>query len=320
MTHSFSTPDSSVITRQTSRVEATPRRRGLAPILLWANATVAFGIMYIPILVLVLYSFNRARSGFRWEGWTLDWYWRLMENTTLLHAVERSLFIAFVTALLATILGVAAALAARSMGPKLARPFGFFVLIPIVAPEIVAAVGMLMFVAQGVQPIMKQFGLTYSSTAGIIVGHLTVCLAYAVVMIRTVLLHCDRSLEDAAKTLGATFWQTFRLVTWPQIAPAVAAAFLLVMTLSLDDFYLSQFLTVGGSGYATLPVYLYSLQARAALTPEMNAIASIIVLMSILTLSLSLGIYYRAMARERVRRSHDFTPQGTVHESTPQQP
>jgi ABC-type spermidine/putrescine transport system permease subunit II len=160
-------------------------------------------------------------------------------------------------------------------------------------PEIVTAVGLLMTFSKLYRPALDVFGLGQSSLSSLVAGHLSFGLAYVVVIVKARLSHLDTTLELAAQNLGASKIQTFWLITLPQLIPAVVCGFLLVFTLSLDDFYLSHFLTYGGSGYTTLPVYLFGLQSRSGLTPEMNAVASLMVMVSLTLVAVTVLFYSR---------------------------
>jgi spermidine/putrescine transport system permease protein len=171
-----------------------------------------------------------------------------------------------------------------------------------VIPEIVMAVGLLLFFAQVLRPLLD----TLSPLPAVIAGHVAFSISYVMVVVRARLRDLDRSLEEAALDLGATPAQVLRRVTLPLLTPAIISGALLAFTLSLDDFYVTYFSTTGGSGFKTLPLYLYALGGRAAIPPQMNAVATLMLLASLTLVALaqaSLDVHRAGRHGEQSRRN-----------------
>jgi len=236
----------------------------------WSGLTYLF--LYAPILVLVVFSFNRGRLTAAWEGFTFDWYLKLLENPQILTSLRNSLLIAAATTVACTVLGTAAALAFFRHRFRREAALDGLITLPIVVPEIVLASSLvLLFAAVGLR----------LGFVTIILAHVAFSVSYAVVVVKARLAGFDRSLEEAAMDLGATPWQTFWLVTLPQIAPGVLAAALLVFSLSIDDYVITSF--VAGVGSTTLPIQIYSM-VRTGITPEINAISTLMLVATSLLL------------------------------------
>jgi spermidine/putrescine transport system permease protein len=232
----------------------------------------AYLFLYAPILVLVAFSFNRGRLTAAWEGFTLGWYARLLDNVQVLTSLRNSLLVAFAATILCTVIGTAAALALHRHRFRRQGAVEALVTLPIVVPEIVLASSLvLLFAAAGL-------GLGFTS---VILAHVSFAVSYAVVVVRARLAGFDKSLEEAAMDLGAGPWRTFFLVTLPSIAPGVLAAALLVFALSIDDYVITSF--VAGVGSTTLPVQIYSM-VRSGITPEINAVSTLILVATSLLL------------------------------------
>jgi spermidine/putrescine transport system permease protein len=240
--------------------------------LLAAFSGLTYLFLYAPILVLVVFSFNRGRLTASWEGFTLEWYAKLLENAQILTSLRNSLMIAGATTIACTVLGTAAALAFFRHRFKREAAIDALITLPIVVPEIVLASSLvLLFAAVGLR----------LGFVTVILAHIAFSVSYAVVVVKARLSGFDRSLEEAAMDLGATPWQTFWLVTLPQIAPGVLAAALLVFSLSIDDYVITSF--VAGVGSTTLPIQIYSM-VRTGITPEINAISTLLLVATSLLL------------------------------------
>ena len=222
-------------------------------------------LLHLPVIVLIVFSFNRSRFSARWTGFTLDWYGRLLARDDLLRALGRSLFIGVAATIMATVVGTLLALALGRYGLRGRRAVEALLYAPVVTPEIVVGVSLLMFFALVGLPL----GL-----GSIVLAHATFCLPFVVVVMLARLAGMDRSLEEAAMALGANELSAFRRVTFPQLAPGVLAAALLAFTLSFDDFVITSF--VAGPGSSTLPMVVYSM-VRRNVDPAVNAISAIIV-------------------------------------------
>ena len=227
---------------------------------------VGFAFLYLPILTLIAYSFNASRLVTVWGGFSTRWYGALLSNQPLLDAAWLSIRLAFVSATLATILGTLAALALARHGRFIGRTlFSGMVLAPLVMPEVVTGLSLLLlFVAADVE---RGFWT-------VTIAHATFSLGFACIVVQSRLAGFDRSLEEAAQDLGATPFVTFWTVTLPLIWPAVAAAWMLAFTLSLDDLVIASFTT--GPGATTLPMRLYS-AVKLGVSPEINAVCTIMI-------------------------------------------
>jgi putrescine transport system permease protein len=234
--------------------------------------------LYLPILILVIYSFNDSRLVTVWGGFSTRWYVSLVNNRQLLDAAWLSLEVAFVTATLATVLGTLAAVALVRFGRFRGRAlFTGMVAAPLVMPEVILGLSLLlMFVGLGID---RGFWT-------VAIAHVTLTMCFATIVVQSRLVSFDRSLEEAAQDLGAPPWRVFLTVTLPLILPAIAAAWMLAFTLSLDDLVIASFTT--GPGATTLPMRIYS-AVRLGVTPEINAACTIlivIVAMAVVTASL----------------------------------
>ena len=227
---------------------------------------IGFAFLYLPILALIVYSFNASRLVTVWGGFSTHWYGALLNNQPLLDAAWLSIRLAFVSATVATTLGMLAALALVRHGRFLGRTaFSGMVLAPLVMPEVVTGLSLLLlFVSADVE---RGFWT-------VTIAHATFGMGFACVVVQSRLAGFDRSLEEAARDLGATPLVTFATVTFPLIWPAVAAAWMLAFTLSLDDLVIASFTT--GPGATTLPMRLYS-AVKLGVSPEINAACTIMI-------------------------------------------
>jgi putrescine transport system permease protein len=228
--------------------------------------TLGFAFLYIPILLVVIYSFNDSRLVTVWGGFSTRWYVSLMGNRQLLDAAWVTVRIAFLSATVATVLGTLAAVALTRLGRFRGRTlFSGLAYAPLVMPEVIMGLSLLLlFVAVG----MERGFWTVS------IAHITFTLCYVAVVVQSRLVSFDRSLEEAAMDLGCPPWKTFFVVTLPIIAPAVIAGWMLAFTLSLDDLVIASFTT--GPGATTLPMRIYS-SVRLGVTPEINAVCTILI-------------------------------------------
>lgn len=233
---------------------------------------IGFTFLYVPLILLVFYSFNGSDRASIWGGFSTKWYSLLLENEDLLKAAYISLKVAFVSATLATVLGVMAAYVLVRFGRfRGQKTLDAMVTSPLVMPEVITGFSLLMLF------INMQAVLGWPdgrSVITIILAHSTFCMAYVTVTVRSRLLDMDESVIEAALDLGARPVAVFFQVTLPIIAPAIVAGWLLAFTLSLDDVVVAQF--TSGPNSTTLPVKIYS-QVRLGVSPEYNALASIII-------------------------------------------
>ncbi|WP_289298591.1 ABC transporter permease subunit [uncultured Reyranella sp.] len=249
----------------------------------FAFGMLAFGyaFLYLPIALVIVYSFNESRLVTVWSGFSLKWWRALFANEAMLEAAWLSLRIALVSATGAALLGLAAGYALvrapRFPGRTL---FGSLVMAPMVMPEVVMGISMLLlFVGSE-----RLFGGPDRGFLTIAIAHTTFSVAFVAIVVQARLTDFDRALEEAAMDLGATPWVTFRTITLPLIAPAVGSGWLLAFTLSLDDLILTQF--VAGAQSQTLPMRVYS-SVRLGVDPQINVLATIVVTIAACALVLS---------------------------------
>ena len=247
-------------------------------------AVLVYIFLYAPIVVLILFSFNSSRQNIVFEGFINQqpcglfyWYCQLARNRDVLEAARNTLIIAGVSTLVSTILGTLAALGLQRYFFPGKRATEGAIYTPIVTPEIVMGIGILVFFSAAFGIINGMFGLTGNSRLSmgmttIIVSHIAFCMPFVILTVRARLVGFDPAYEEAAKDLGANEWVTFRRVTLPIIFPGVLAGAMLAFTLSLDDFIITFF--TSGPGSTTLPIYVYGL-LRRTVTPEVNALSAI---------------------------------------------
>ena len=267
-------------------------KRGISWPALWL-AIIGFGILYVPVVVMFIYSFNASRLVSVWAGVSTRWYGELLRNEQVLAALGKSLWVAVNAATLSTVFGVLIALAFVRYGN-----FRFRLLLsalastPLVMPEVVTGLSLLLlFIA------MEGF-LGWPAGRGIdtiIIAHTTFGMCFAAVVVQSRLRDFDMSIEEAASDLGATQPYIFFSITLPIIAPAVVAAWLLAFTLSFDDLVIASF--VSGPGSSTLPIVVFS-KVRLGVTPEINALATIMIaLVAASVIAASIIIYRNAAGR-----------------------
>ena len=242
----------------------------------FAVAALGFGyaFLYLPLALVMIYSFNESRLVTVWSGFSTKWWSALLANEAMLSAAWLSIRIAVVSASTAAILGLAAGYAlARAPAFPGRGLFGGMVIAPMVMPEVVMGISMLLlFVGAD-----RMFGGPARGFLTIAIAHTTFAIAFVAIVVQARLADFDRSLEEAAMDLGATPWATFRTITLPLIAPAIGAGWLLAFTLSLDDLILTQF--VAGAQSQTLPMRVYS-SVRLGVDPQINVLATIIVVVA----------------------------------------
>jgi len=233
--------------------------------------------LYAPIAVMTVFSFNESKHSVRWTGFTLDWYRKLAENSTLHHELGNTLILAGCATVLATVLGTLAALAARETF-RGKRVYATLVALPVMVPDIVLAISMRALFTAVHWPL---------SLATAVVAHTTFNLSYVAIVVSARLQGLDRTLELAGQDLGATPFRTFWKVTLPAILPGVASGAVIAFTLSFDDFVITYFTTRPGDG--TLPMRIYSM-VRFGVTPEMTALSTVILVASLALIAAALRI------------------------------
>ena len=237
-----------------------------------SSLVIGFGFLYIPMLILVIYSFNASRLVTVWAGFSTKWYFELFQDQQLLDAAWMSLKIAFLTACMSLVMGMLASLALVRLGRFRGKmSFAGMITAPLVMPEVITGLSLLLlFVA-----MEKSFG--WPGGRGMLtiwIAHVTFSTAFVTVILSSRLKEIDRSLEEAGMDLGASPLKVFFVITIPIITPALLAAWLLAFTLSLDDLVIASF--VSGPGSTTLPMKVFS-SVRLGISPKINALASIII-------------------------------------------
>ena len=228
----------------------------------YAMAILAF--LYLPLLILALYSFNESRINAVWSGFTFDWYLSLFKNRRVLEALTNSLIVAVASTLVSTILGTTAAIALNKYQYKYKNVINGLLYLPILIPEIVMGLSLLVLFSQAHIPLGK---------TSLILAHITFCVSFVVITVNARLEGMRPELEQAAMDLYATPFQTFRYVTLPLAMPGIVAGALMAFTLSIDDFIISFF--VAGPNSTTLPLYIYAMVKRG-ISPEINALSTLL--------------------------------------------
>ncbi|MGH7233644.1 MAG: ABC transporter permease [Nitrospiraceae bacterium] len=241
--------------------------------------------LYAPIVLLIAFSFNASRISAAWGGFTLQWYRELIADPSLLASVHNSLFVALVSTAIATVLGVSAAVGAERLPIRGQRWVEAGVILPLVVPEIMLGVALMLFFVTIKLPL---------SLLTVTIGHAAFNLPVVMVIVRARLRKLDPRLEEAAYDLGATPWQAFRRVTLPLLMPAIIGGVLMAFTISLDDFIVTFF--TGGPGSTTLPLKVYSM-IKSGVSPVINALSAVLVLVSMALIGLSMAFQRRDGAR-----------------------
>jgi spermidine/putrescine transport system permease protein len=233
---------------------------------LWLAGFLAYAFLYAPLVIVVAYSFNDSRLNAEWVGFTLSWYEKLFGNEKMLKAAWNSLVIGLTASAVSTVLGT---MGGYAMYRYRMRLLPVLVLAPIAIPEILMGVSLLIFF------VMLNITLGMVS---IVLSHIAFCVGFVAIVVRSRLAGMDESLNEAARDLGATPWQAFRLVTLPLIMPGVVAGALMAFTLSIDDFVITFF--TAGVGSSTLPLQIYTM-VKIAVTPEVNAVSTLLMLLTL---------------------------------------
>ena len=259
-----------------NRLQAAFNKRAL----LWL-AIGLFLFLYIPILILIIYSFNESRQIGLWTGFSLRWYGELLHDESVLSALELSIWVAVWSTLISTFLGTLTALALERHNFWGKVTYDAILYLPVIIPDIVMALSTLLF--------FVVLGVALSKYT-ILIAHVAFNISFVAIVVRARLADMNSTLEEAAADLGANEWQTFRRVTLPLLMPGIVSGALLAFTLSLDDFVITFF--VAGPGSTTLPVRVYSM-IRFGLTPEVNAVSTLMFLGSTLLVIISLVLQRR---------------------------
>jgi spermidine/putrescine transport system permease protein len=252
--------------------------------LLALNGWLVFAFLYLPIVVVIVFSFSGSSNVGIWGGFSLRWYERMLGNDQLLKTIENSVVIALTSTAVATVLGTAAALSLDRYRRWVGRgAFDGLLYLPIIIPDVTMAVMLLLW--------FTQTSLVPLGRTSITLAHIAFSISFVAIVVRARLAHMDPNMEDAAADLYANRWQTFRRVTLPLILPGVLGGALLALTLSLDDVVITSF--VQGPGATTLPVHVFGL-IRKSITPEINAVSTLMIAVSMVLVLGSLGFQRRS--------------------------
>ncbi|MEQ1668629.1 MAG: ABC transporter permease subunit [Sulfuriferula sp.] len=258
----------------------------------WMIAVYFF--LYLPIVTLVIYSFNASPLVTIWSHASLKWYVALAADDDLISAVSLSLKIAFISAMISVLFGTFTAFVLNRYRRFTGRTlFSSMASSPLVMPEVIVGLSLLLMLVS----VQHWLGFPERGLFTILLGHALLGTAYAAVVVTSRLHEMDRTLDEAAMDLGCKPFQVFQLVTFPLLLPALVSAFLLTFTLSFDDVVLSSFLS--GPGYSTLPMVIFS-RARLGLNPSINAAATVMI--TVVTIAVvAFSIYQARVARQRQR-------------------
>ena len=255
---------------------------------LLANALFVYAFLYVPVLILIVFSFNSTRSLAIFTSFSTDWYVQLMNNAELLSAARNSLVVGLIATLASTIIGTMTALAMDRYRFRLRTAFDANLYLPVVIPEIVMGISLLLFFNQALFPLLQAAtGLKLATGLHTItIAHIAFDVPFVYIIVRARLADFDRRLEEAAQDLGANEWLTFRRVTMPLLMPGIIGGALMAFTLSLDDYLITVF--TKGVRDQTMPLYIYSL-VRKGVTPEINALSTVLLAGSMGLVGLSLA-------------------------------
>lgn len=250
--------------------------------------------LYLPVAVLIAYSFNANKSRGQWTGFTLDWYRQLFSNGMILNALVNTLIIALVASVVATILGTAAAIGLNNMNKWLRSTIMNFTYLPLINPEIITGVSLMLLFVSFKEHINANFELGMIT---LILSHITFDLPYVILNVMPKLRQMDKHVYEAALDLGCNPRQAFFKVVIPEIMPGIMAGFLMAVTFSLDDFVISYF--TSGPSSQTLPIAIYSM-TRRRVSPEINALSTI---MFAVVLTVLLIVNINDARKEKMMRS-----------------
>lgn len=234
-----------------------------------------FALLYIPILSVILYSFNRSPSTAQWTGFTLDWYRELFKDRIIREALVISLEVGLITALLSALLGTITALVSIYVGDRMGRAIRGVMILPLLVPEVALGISLLLF--------FSSVGLPFGRLT-LVLAHSLFCLPYVYIMVQLRLREIDKSVIEAARDLGASSWQIIRTIIIPLITPSIITASLLSLAMSLDDVVISTYMS--GPTATTLPVHIFSMM-RVGVTPKINALCTLILVGTFFILGLS---------------------------------
>ncbi len=264
-------------------------KQHLARIGLPAYGILGYLFLYLPIIILVVFSFNAGRSTAEWSGFSLRWYQEMLQDEQIILALWNSLFVAAISTLISTILGTLAAIAMERYRFPGKLVMDAILYLPIIIPDIAMAIMLLLFFnLSGLKMtpwVIQILGLKLAVPISVIIGHVAFNISFVIVVVRSRLAHMDTTLEEAAGDLYADPWQTFWRITLPGMMPGILGGALLAFTLSLDDFVVTFF--TSGAGFNTLPVRVFSM-IKKGVTPKINAVSTLMLVFSLVMIGVSL--------------------------------
>jgi spermidine/putrescine transport system permease protein len=264
------------------------RKSALRPRYLKLHAVLVFAFLFAPIVVLVVFSFNRARSGTDWTGFSTHWYSALAHNHDALQAFRNTLKVAVIATFFATVIGTLGAFALTRFRFGGRSAYSTLIFISLVMPEIVMGISLTAF--------FRHFAHINLSIYTVIAAHITFCIAFVVVVVKARLTAFDNRLVEAAADLGATPVQAFLRIVLPLAAPGIAAGAMLAFTISLDDVVITSF--TSGPGSTTLPLYIFG-QLKFGVSPSINALSSIVLFTALILLTIG-GLFSLRAARSGI--------------------
>jgi spermidine/putrescine transport system permease protein len=248
-----------------------------------------FLFLYMPIIIVIFFSFNDSRSTAQWVGFSTRWYAEMIADGQVISALWNSLFVAIVSTIISTVIGTLAAMAMERYRFRGQLMMDAVLYLPIIIPDIAMAIMLLIFfnvTGIGFEPWkFSLFEVRFAVPYSVIIGHVAFNISFVAVVVRARLAQMDRTLEEAANDLYANNWRTFVKVTLPMMMPGILGGALLAFTLSLDDFVITFF--TSGAGFNTLPVRVYGM-IKKGVTPKINAVSSLMLAFSLLLVMISL--------------------------------
>lgn len=290
----------SVAVARTQARPATDRWSGLIEFYFRFHAVLVYAFLYLPIIIVVIFAFNGTeRAVTKWDGFSLKWFGIALNDEVVTDALTNSFIVAIPNAIMATTFGTMAALGLQRVGAKFRTVFDGLTYISVIVPEIVIALSTLILFSTGIDALRSTFGIrVFLGYPTIIAAHVLFNTSLVLLLVRARLSGMDRTLTDASADLFATPWRTFRQITFPQLLPAIVAGFLLSFTFSFDDYVITTF--TSGPGSSTLPLYIFG-QVKRGVTPETNAVATMMLALTLVALFVGQLILTR-QARRSGRR------------------
>jgi len=275
--------------------------RRMGRVILGFTPWVGYIFLWLPILILIVFSFNSSKTNAVWNGFTLDWYKLLLSGQFstekrlstefLIGALDNSLIVAASSTLLSTLLGTMIAIGMERLRFRGRRLVDLLLYLPVVIPEVAMGLSLLIFFSVSFRAINQLSGWQLTlSLITVIIGHVVFSMPFVAIVVRARLAGMSLTLEEAARDLGANEWQTFRRVTLPLLMPGILSGALLALTLSLDDFVVTLF--TAGVGSTTLPLFVYSM-IKFGVNPSINAISTLVVVVSMSLVLFSLLLQRR---------------------------